>query len=168
MKIARASLRIAIGVLFVGHGTQKLFGWFGGNGLDSTAQAFESMGLHPGQDNAIAAGGAEAVGGALLALGAFTPLAVLSLVSVMITAIRTVHFKNGVWVTNGGYEYNLVLIAALLAIAEAGPGPLSVDAAVGRDSGSARRAAGLLALAAGGSYAAVEAGHRRAPVSAAR
>jgi putative oxidoreductase len=163
MNIARASLRIAIGLLFVGHGTQKLFGWFGGKGLDSTAQAFESMGLHPGQDNAIAAGGAEAVGGALLAVGAFTPLAVLSLVSVMITAIRTVHFKNGVWATNGGYEYNLVLIAALLALAEAGPGRLSVDAAVGRDSGSARRAAGLLALAAAGSFAAVETGRRRAP-----
>ena len=165
MKLARAFLRITIGVLFVGHGTQKLFGWFGGSGLDKTADAFESMGLYPGQDNAVAAGTAEALGGALLALGALTPLAVGALVSVMITAIRTVHFKNGVWVTKGGYEYNLVLIAALLALADAGPGPLSLDAALGHDSGSPLEAAGLLALAAAGSYAAVEAGRRRAPVS---
>ena len=81
----------------------------------------------------------------------------------MITAIRTVHLKNGPWSSNGGYEYNLVLIAALLAIAEAGPGPFSFDAAAGHDSGSVLEAAGLLTLAAAGSIAAVEVGKRRAP-----
>ena len=64
MKLARAILRITIGVLFVGHGTQKLFGWFGGKGLDATAESFESMGLYPGRENAVAAGATGAVGGA--------------------------------------------------------------------------------------------------------
>jgi putative oxidoreductase len=166
MKLARAILRITIGVLFVGHGTQKLFGWFGGKGLDATAESFESMGLHPGRENALAAGATEALGGSLLALGAFTPVALGALVGVMITAVRTVHWKNGVWVTEGGYEYNLVLIAALLALAEGGPGPLSLDGALGHGSGSLLEAAGMLALGAAGSYATVEAAKRRAPTAA--
>ncbi len=109
MKFARTILRVTVGLLFVGHGTQKLFGWFGGGGLDATAGGFESMGLAPGRQNAIAGGGAEAVGGALLTAGLFTPAAVGSLIGVMITAIRTVHLPNGPWAANGGYEYNLVL-----------------------------------------------------------
>ena len=167
MRLTRAILRITIGLLFIGHGTQKLFGWFGGKGLDSTAESFESMGLYPGRDQALAAGSTEALGGALLALGALTPLALGALVGVMITAIRTVHWKNGVWVTEGGYEYNLVLIAALLALAEGGPGPLSVDGALGHGSGSGLEAAGMLALGAAGSYASCEAAKRRAPASTA-
>jgi putative oxidoreductase len=166
MKLARAILRITIGLLFVGHGTQKLFGWFGGKGLDATAESFESMGLYPGRENAVAAGATEALGGALLALGALTPLALGALVGVMITAVRTVHWKNGVWVTEGGYEYNLVLIAALLALAEGGPGPLSLDGALGHGSGSLLEAAGMLSLGAAGSYATVEAAKRRAPAAA--
>ena len=75
MKIGRLLLRVAVGGFFVGHGTQKLFGWFGGHGLDATAKAFDSMGLRPGKANAIAAGAAEAGGGALLATGVATPLA---------------------------------------------------------------------------------------------
>ncbi len=165
MKLLWTFMRVTIGLLFVGHGTQKLFGWFGGGGLDATSEGFTSMGLHPGRDNAIAGGGAEALGGALLAAGLFTPVAVGSLVSVMITAVRTVHLKNGPWSSNGGYEYNLVLIAALLAIAEHGPGPVSLDAATGHDSGSVLEAAGLLALAAAGSFAVTEAGKRRAPAA---
>jgi putative oxidoreductase len=163
MRFARTFLRVTIGLLFIGHGTQKLFGWYGGGGLEKTGDGFESMGLYPGRDNAIAGGGAEALGGAFLAAGLFTPVAVASLISVMITAIRKVHLKNGPWAGNGGYEYNLVLIAALLTIAEAGPGPLSFDAAAGRESGSALEAVGLLAAGAVGSIAAIEAGKRRAP-----
>jgi putative oxidoreductase len=127
MKFARVLLRAVIGALFVGHGMQKLAGWFGGYGLDATAQGFDSMGMRPGRHHAIAAGTAEAGGGALLALGAATPLAGAALISVMLTAINRVHFKNGPWNSNGGYEYNLVLIAAVLALVETGPGPLSVD-----------------------------------------
>jgi putative oxidoreductase len=131
MKLGLAVLRWVVGGLFFGHGTQKLFGWFGGNGLEATAQGFESMGLRPGRRHATAAGAAEAGGGALIALGLFTPAAAASLIGVMSTAIEKVHFKNGPWVTKGGYEYNLVLIAAVLALADVGPGDLSLDHALG-------------------------------------
>jgi putative oxidoreductase len=127
MKFARLLLRLVIGGLFFGHGAQKLFGWFGGYGLDATAQGFESMGARPGRLNAIAASGTEIGGGTLLALGLATPLAASGLISVMLTAINRVHFKKGIWNTGGGYEYNLVLIAALLGLVETGPGPLSFD-----------------------------------------
>jgi putative oxidoreductase len=148
MKIGRLLLRTVVGGLFVGHGTQKLFGWFGGSGLDTTAQGFEQLGLRPGKPNAIAAGAAEAGGGALLALGLETPFAAAVLTATMLTAIHRVHAKNGPWVTNGGYEYNLVLIAAALALTEVGPGPLSLDAARGRERCSGSHWA-LAALAAG-------------------
>jgi putative oxidoreductase len=130
MDIGRTSLRIVVGSLFVGHGTQKLFGWFGGHGLDGTGGFFESLGLKPGKRHATAAGSAESIGGALLALGALTPVAAGLITGTMITAIRKVHAEKGPWVTNGGYEYNLTLIAAMLALSEAGPGRPSVDAAV--------------------------------------
>ena len=133
MKIGRLLLRAAVGGFFIGHGTQKLFGWFGGHGLEPTAQMFESLGMRPGQRNAIAAGAAEAGGGAALALGLATPLAAGAITSVMLTAIHRVHLKNGPWVTNGGYEYNAVLIAAALALTEVGPGELSLDHALGQE-----------------------------------
>jgi putative oxidoreductase len=133
MKLGRLLLRVTIGALFVGHGTQKLFGWFGGHGLDATANMFDSIGMRPGNRNAIAAGAAEAGGGAALAAGFATPLAAATLTSVMLTAINRVHLKNGPWITNGGYEYNVVLIAAVLALAEVGPGELSLDHALGQE-----------------------------------
>ncbi len=120
MKFGLTVLRAVIGVLFVGHGTQKLFGWFGGHGLEGTGQFFESLGLRPGRRHAMAAGAAEAGGGAALALGLFTPAAAATLIGVMSQAIRTVHLKNGPWVTDGGYEYNLALIATLVALADVG------------------------------------------------
>lgn len=156
MKIGRLLLRMVVGGLFVGHGVQKLFGWFDGPGLDTTAQGFEHLGLRPGRPNAIAAGAAEAGGGALLAVGLETPFAASVLTATMLTAIHRVHLAKGPWVTNGGYEYNLVLIAAALALAEVGPGPLSLDAARGRERSGSHWA--LAALATGaigalGSYA---------------
>jgi putative oxidoreductase len=160
MKIGRLLLRLVVGGLFVGHGTQKLFGWFGGHGLDATAQGFEALGMRPGKRNAIAAGAAEAGGGALLALGLETPFAASVLTATMLTAINRVHLTKGPWVTNGGYEYNLVLIAAALALAEVGPGALSLDAARGRErSGSGWALAALLvgAIGAIGAHAAAEA-----------
>jgi putative oxidoreductase len=150
MKFARLFLRLLVGSLFVGHGTQKLFGWFGGHGLDATAQGFESMGMRPGRRNAIAGGVGEAAGGTALALGLATPLAAASLTSVMLTAINRVHLKNGVWITNGGYEYNLVMIAAALTIAEAGPGPLSIDAALGKERSGPGVALAALTLGVAG------------------
>lgn len=131
MKLGRTLARVMIGALFVGHGTQKLFGWFGGSGREGTGGYFESIGLRPGKLQATAAGAAEAGGGLLLAVGLATPLGAAALSGVMLTAIRRVHWRNGVWVTSGGFEYNAVLLAALLAIAEEGPGPWSADAALG-------------------------------------
>ena len=95
MKIGRLLLRLVVGGLFVGHGTQKLFGWFDGNGLDATAQGFEHSACARGGQNAIAAGAAEAGGGALLAVGLETPFAASVLIATMLTAIHRVHAKNG-------------------------------------------------------------------------
>jgi putative oxidoreductase len=146
MGLARLILRVLIGVLFIGHGTQKLFGWFGGHGLEGTGQAFDSMGLRPGRRSAMAAGVSEVGGGALMIAGLAMPLAAAALIATMITAIRTVHLKNGPWASEGGYEYNVVVIASLMELVESGPGPLSVD-------GDSRRFRGtgwaLVALAAG-------------------
>jgi putative oxidoreductase len=151
MKLGRLLLRFVVGGFFIGHGTQKLFGWFGGNGLKGTAEGFDKLGLKPAQAHATAAGVAEAGGGALLLAGLQTPLAAAGITATMLTAIRTVHLKNGPWATNGGYEYNVVLLAAALALAELGPGPLSLDAARGRErtgTGWALAAAGAGALGA--------------------
>jgi putative oxidoreductase len=133
MKLGLTVLRGVVGGLFVGHGAQKLFGWFGGHGLEGTGKFFDSIGLRPGRRHATAAGAAEAGGGALLALGLFTPAAAATLIGVMSTAIHRVHFKNGPWSTDGGYEYNLVLMAIVLALADVGPGDLSLDHALGTE-----------------------------------
>ncbi len=154
MKLARLFLRLTIGGLFVGHGTQKLFGWFGGHGLDGTGQFFESLGMAPGRRNAVAAGVAEAGGGAALALGLATPLAASALTATMLTAISRVHAKNGPWVSQGGYEYNLVLIAAVLALTEVGPGKLSLDAAVGTERSGAGWAMAAAAVGVAGAVGA--------------
>lgn len=153
MKIFRLLLRVIIGGLFIGHGTHKLFGWFGGRGLKETARAFEQMGLRPAVPNAIAAGVAEAGGGTLVAAGFLTPLGTAMIIASMLTAIHRVHGKNGPWITNGGYEYNLVLIAAALTLVEAGPGPGSLDAVKGQERQGTSWA--LAALAGGGLGAAV-------------
>jgi|SRR5687767_7494564 putative oxidoreductase len=116
--IGHVLLRTLIGGLFIGHGTQKLFGWFGGHGPEGTGEFFESLGLRPGKPNAIAAGAAEAGGGALLATGLATPLAGTALHSVMTSAIHHVHAEKGPWSTEGGWEYNAVLMAAVFAIVE--------------------------------------------------
>ena len=131
MKFGLTFLRAVIGALFFGHGTQKLYGWFGGHGLEGTGQFFESLGLRPGRKHATAAGAAEAAGGVALALGLFTPAAAATLIGVMSQAIRTVHLKNGPWASDGGYEYNLALIATLVALADVGPGHVSLDHALG-------------------------------------
>jgi putative oxidoreductase len=147
MKLFVLAVRLLVGGLFFGHGTQKLFGWFGGYGPDGTGGFFESLGLRPGRQHALAAGTAEAGGGTLLALGLATPAGAAAITGVMTTAIRTVHQPNGPWVTENGWEYPAVLIATALAITEVGPGPISLDAALGRE----RRGIGwaLAALIAG-------------------
>src|SRR3954471_13598632 len=116
MDVGRLLFRGLAGGLFVGHGTQKLFGWFGGHGLEGTGQFMESLGLRPGKANALAAGAAETGGGLLLARGLATPLAAATLTGVMANAIRSVHAKNGPWVTEGGWEYTGVITASLAAL----------------------------------------------------
>jgi putative oxidoreductase len=130
MDVGRLAARAVIGGLFVGHGTQKLFGWFGGPGRAGTEAMMESLELRPPKAHALAAGLTETVGGSLLAAGLATPVAAAALTGVMTTAIRKVHGRNGPWVTGGGWEYNAVLIAAVAAIADHGPGRPSVDAAL--------------------------------------
>jgi putative oxidoreductase len=154
VKLGLTIVRAVIGALFFGHGAQKLFGWFGGHGPEGTARFFEgSLGLKPGKRHATAAGAAEAGGGAMIALGMFTPAAAASLIGVMSTAIEKVHFKNGPWVSNGGFEYNVVLIAALLALCDLGPGDISFDHIAGTEVKGPLVA--LLALGAGVGGAAV-------------
>jgi putative oxidoreductase len=147
MDFTLCALRIVVGLLFVGHGSQKLLGVFGGPGIDATAATFERIGLRPGRLHATAAGCAELGGGLLLALGLLTPLAAATITAVMVTAIIAVHARNGLWNTEKGFEYNLVLIAAAFAIVGAGPGAWSLDSAIGLDLGGTGWA--LIALAAG-------------------
>jgi len=147
MAIGRMLTRVTIGALFIGHGTQKLFGWFGGGGIEETAQFFDSLELRPPRRHALAAGAAEAGGGALLALGLATPVAAALLSGVMLTAITKVHWKNGPWVANGGYEYNAVLLAGLYELVENGPGRWSLDEQLGLEKRGT--AWGLAALGAG-------------------
>ena len=150
MGLFRFLARVTIGALFVGHGTQKLFGWFGGSGPEGTGKFFEQVGFRPGRASALAAGAAEAGGGALFALGAATPLAAAAVSGSMITAIKTVHWEKGIWSTGGGYEYNLVLLTAVFGLTENGPGQWSVDSVLGRSRwGTAWAFAALLAGAAG-------------------
>lgn len=146
MEFGLLLLRVVIGALFVGHGAQK-FGWFGGPGVDGVSGMFDSLGYRHPRRMAILAGAAEAGAGALLILGLFTPFAAAAVIGVMLNAIITVHLPNGLWATDGGYEYNLVLITGVAALAFSGPGPLAVDRAFPFDL--AGPAWGLLALVLG-------------------
>ncbi len=161
MGIGLAVLRLIVGGLFLGHGLQKLAGWFGGHGLAGTGEFFESqLEMAPGKAHAAAAGAAEAGGGALVAAGLATPVGASLLTGTMLTAIRKVHAQKGVWNSDGGYEYNLVLIASVFALSAAGPGALSLDAARGRRRWGAPWAFGQLAAGALGSTVAIELGSR--------
>jgi putative oxidoreductase len=130
MNLGLLILRLVVGLLFVGHGTQKLFGWFGGHGLSGTGQFFESMGFPQGKRQAFTAGLFEAGGGLLIALGLVTPFAAAALIAVMLVAVVKVHFAKGPWVTEGGYEYNAVLVAAVFALSAVGAGKWSLDNAL--------------------------------------
>jgi putative oxidoreductase len=134
MELGLLVLRVVVGLLFMGHGSQKLFGMFGGYGIEGTGGFLEALGLRPGRVLAVGAGVAEVAGGALLALGLLTPFAAFLLIATMVVAIATVHWSNGVWSSEGGYEYNVVIIAALFAITATGPGDWSLDNALSIDA----------------------------------
>jgi putative oxidoreductase len=167
MKAGRLLVRLVIGGLFIGHGTQKLFGWFGGPGPEGTSAMMDKIGMHPPRSNALAAGVTETAGGALLVAGLATPLAAGSLIGVMITAIRKVHAANGVWITDGGFEYNLVLIAALLGLVDGGPGALSADRALGIHDTGPGWALAALGTGAAASALTVELARRSAEAASA-
>ncbi len=160
MHTGRFVVRAVVGSLFIGHGSQKLFGSFGGGGVEGTSGFMESIDMRPGRRNALAAGYAEAGGGALLLAGLGTPFACAALIGTMITAIRKVHLPNGWWSANGGYEYNVALIAVLAALAEEGPGELSVDALLGMERSGPAWGAIALGLGAVASTLAIEVGRR--------
>jgi putative oxidoreductase len=158
--LGRLAARVVIGGLFVGHGTQKLFGWFGGPGMAGTEQMMEAIDMRPPRAHAYAAGITETVGGAMLVAGAATPAAAAGLTGTMITAIRKVHAPNGPWAAQGGWEYNAVLIASLLALADAGPGDLSVDAVLGTERRGPGWALAAFGVGAASAVAAMALGRR--------
>ena len=118
--VAALILRVPVGIILMAHGAQKLFGWFDGNGLAGTAQWLSSMGMEPGLLMAILAGGAEFFGGLALVLGLLTRPAALVAAFTMLVAIFSVHISNGLFSANGGYEYALTLMVALLSLAVQG------------------------------------------------
>ncbi|MCK7595828.1 DoxX family protein [Microbulbifer sp. CAU 1566] len=121
------ALRVPVGIILAAHGAQKLFGWFGGYGLEGTGQWMASIGLEPGYLMAMLAGSAEFFGGLALVLGLLTrPAAAVSAVT-MLVAIFSAHISNGFFLTNNGYEYALALFGATLALAIQGGGTLAVD-----------------------------------------
>jgi putative oxidoreductase len=126
-------LRIVLGTLLIGHGSQKLFGWFGGHGPAGTGEFFHSLGHRPGKRMAITAGLSEAGGGLLLVLGLFDPLPSAIIIGVMTVAAST-HFSNGLWVQDGGYELPAFYAATATALAFTGPGKYSLDNAIGWDN----------------------------------
>src|ERR1700733_14059818 len=124
MDIGFLLLRLALGLTVAAHGAQKLFGWFGGPGLDGTGGFFEKLGFVPGRRHALMAGLTEAGGGLLLALGLLTPLAAAVVFAVMVVAGASAHSGKGFFLSGGGYEYTLILGASGLSVAFTGPGRL--------------------------------------------
>jgi len=156
MEIGLLLLRLTVGLTLAAHGAQKLFGWFGGSGLEATGQFFETLGFLPGRRRALMAGLAETGGGLLLALGLFTPIGTALICSVMLVALA-VHIKNGFFAQNGGYEYTIVLGVAALSVAFIGPGSFSLDALFGNHlSGTFWGIAALFVGVLGGAFSLIQ------------
>lgn len=125
--MAALILRVPVGLILAAHGAQKLFGWFGGYGLEGTGQWLASIGLAPGTLMALLAGGAEFFGGLALVLGLLTRPAALVSAFTMLVAIFAVHIGNGLFMSNNGYEYALTLFTATAALTLQGGGRLALD-----------------------------------------
>jgi putative oxidoreductase len=124
-------LRVVLGLLMAAHGAQKLFGWWGGPGLQGIRGWLGSMRFRGGWLPVLLLVGNEFGGGLLLALGLFTPFAAATIVAGMLVAIATTHWRNGFWNGAGGYEFNLLILTAAGALAATGPGRFSLDRAFG-------------------------------------
>tara|TARA_R110000850_G_scaffold121531_1_gene239288 strand:+ start:240 stop:683 length:444 start_codon:yes stop_codon:yes gene_type:complete len=124
------AIRLAAGVIFTAHGAQKLFGWFGGYGLEGTAGWMASMGMEPGYLMALMAGSAEFFGGLFLILGLLVRPSAIVLALTMVVAIVTVHLEHGLFMSNNGYEFALALLAISVGLAVRGAGSLSLDRAI--------------------------------------
>ncbi|NVK40493.1 MAG: DoxX family protein [Oceanospirillaceae bacterium] len=124
---ASLALRVPVGAILAAHGAQKLFGWFGGYGLEGTGQWMASIGLQPGFLMALLAGSAEFFGGLALLFGLLTRPAAVVTAFTMLVAIFSVHFSNGLFMSNNGYEYALSLFAVTLALGVQGGGRLALD-----------------------------------------
>jgi putative oxidoreductase len=132
MNLGLLLLRVVIGLTLAAHGSQKLFGWFGGGGIAGTGAFFESrLNFRPGRVHATMAGLSEFCGGLGLAIGLLTPLAAAAVVGVMLVAGWAGHRTSGFFITKGGYEYTVVLGGAAAALAFTGPGHVSIDHALG-------------------------------------
>lgn len=128
-------VRVLAGVVFAMHGAQKLWGWFGGGGLDGTASWFASLGFRHGRRAAVAAGASEVLGGLGYAAGLLTPAAAAAMVGVMTVAAIVNHAEGGFWSVRKGWELNGYLILLAAAVAVLGPGRWSLDAALGIEAG---------------------------------
>jgi putative oxidoreductase len=124
-------LRLVVGLTMAGHGAQKVFGWWGGPGLNGWTSSVVRLRIRPAMPWAWLAAASELGGGLLLALGFLSPLGSLAIMGTMLVAIATVHWANGFWAGKRGYEFNLTLLAAAIAVALSGPGKYSLDQALG-------------------------------------
>lgn len=129
---AALTLRIPVGIIFIAHGAQKLFGWFGGYGLEGTGQWMASIGLAPGYLMALLAGSGEFFGGLALIIGLLVRPAAAVLAIAMLVAIFAVHIGNGLFMSNNGYEFALALLAVAVSLMLSGAGRASIDAMLSR------------------------------------
>lgn len=123
-------LRVPVGIILMAHGSQKLFGWFGGYGLEGTGKWMASIGIEPGMLMAFLAGSGEFFGGMFLLLGLLTRPAACVTAFTMVVAIFSVHINNGLFLSNNGYEYALALLAVCTSLIFSGSGKLSLDQAI--------------------------------------
>jgi putative oxidoreductase len=161
MELGIFIIRLVVGGLLIGHGTQKLFGWFGGHGPEGTGGFMETLGMRPGRVMGLAAGVNESLGGTLLVLGLLTPLAATLIASTMFVAALTAHRGKGVFAQNGGYELPLINGAVAIGLAFDSAGRWSLDNAIGWDVSGVAWGTGALAVAVIGGLGTIQIGRRR-------